>query len=224
MSGARNKLRASADHITSLRCLSALLVVIIAAQWWRIGYLQDVRRLYLPPDLSQGVLIELDHMPAPVVYTFAYYIFHQLHRWEHDGEKDYAQQIYQLQAFLTPDCIHALQADHAQKNQRGELRHRTRMMQEIIGRAYHAERVQAETDSAWRVWIDVNLREAIDGHPVKNVNVQYPLRVVRFDVDREKNPWGLALACNARTQAIRLNAQALDTPFETPPDRSASDE
>jgi hypothetical protein len=29
---------------------------------------------------------------------------------------------------------------------------------------------------------------------VKQTQVRYPLRVVRYDVDREKNPWGLALA------------------------------
>jgi integrating conjugative element protein (TIGR03746 family) len=213
MSAARNKLLASADHIFTLRLIVGVLLMVVIAQWLRVGALQESRRLYIPPDLSQGVLTQLGSVPEPVVYTFAYYIFQQLHRWKTNGEKDYPEQIYTLQGFFTPDCINALKEDMAQKNKRGELRSRTRMMQEIVGRSYQPRRVVIESKNAWRVWIDANIRETIEGHPVKNVNVQYPLRVVKFDVDREINPWGLAIACDSHTQPILLTDTEIQAPF-----------
>jgi integrating conjugative element protein (TIGR03746 family) len=213
MSAARNKLLASADHIFTLRLIVSVLLMVVIAQWWRVGSLQESRRLYIPPDLSQGVLTQLGTVPEPVVYTFAYYIFQQLHRWKTNGEQDYPAQIYKLQGFLTPDCINTLTEDMANKNKRGELRSRTRMMQEIVGRSYQPRRVSIESKNAWRVWIDTNIRETIEGHPVKNVNVQYPLRVVKFDVDREINPWGLAIACDQSTQPTLLTDIDIEAPF-----------
>ena len=47
------------------------------------------------------------------------------------------------------------------------------------------------------------------GERVKSRAVAYPVRVVRFDVDRELNPWGLALDCLAGVpRAIELAAEA----------------
>ena len=43
--------------------------------------------------------------------------------------------------------------------------------------------------------------------PVKRALVRYPLNIVRYDVDAEKNPWGLALDCFAG-QAQKLEAAA----------------
>ena len=45
----------------------------------------------------------------------------------------------------------------------------------------------------WIVWIDVHIQEYINGGIVKNLVNRIPMQVVRYDVDREENPWGLAL-------------------------------
>jgi len=52
--------------------------------------------------------------------------------------------------------------------------------------------VQVDGD-AWIVWLDVNIAEHVLGAQVKDVTLSYPIRVVRYDVDRNKNPWQLAL-------------------------------
>ena len=213
---ARQRLLASHDHIRTLRFVVVCLLVAVIALWWRNGSLQETRRLYIPPDLTQGMVTDFDNVPAPLVYTFAYYIFQQLNRWPHDGEKDYPQQIFKLQGFLTPGCRAALEADMNTKQGLGELRQRVRTLQEILGQSYSRERVEIETSTAWKTWLDVNVVESIGGHPVKDVLLRYPLRVVRFDVDKEVNPWGLALACDQSMRPILLSEQALGKPFKRP--------
>ena len=210
---ARQRLLATSDHIYTLRLAVVCLLVAVAALWWRNGVLQETRRLYIPPDLTQGLVTNFETVPAPTVYTFAYYIFQQLNRWPSDGEKDYPKQIYALQGFLTPGCRAALEADMNTKQEQGELRQRVRAIQEIPGQTYTRQRVQIETSSAWNIWLDVNVTESIGGHPVKDVLLRYPLRVVRFDVDKEVNPWGLALACHETMRPVLLTEEQLGKPF-----------
>ena len=209
MSGARNKLVATLDHIKSLKIVIGVLAVMVIAQWMRIGHLQDVRRIYVPPNMTKGIVTSFEEVPAPVVYTFGLYIFQQLNRWEKDGEEDYPEKIYQLQAFMTPSCISAFEEDMNVKRKRGELRRRARMLQEISGRGFHRRRVAPTTDESWTIWIDTNLRETIANHEVKNVNLRYTLTIVKFDVDKEVNPWGLALECDAPLQPTLLTEEDL---------------
>ena len=213
---ARNRLLATTEHIRSLRIVIVCLALVIAGLWWRNGVLQETRRLYIPPDLTQGLVTHFDEVPAPLVYTFAYYIFQQLNRWPEDGEKDYPQQIYQLQGFLTPPCRTALQADMNEKQRLGELRQRVRTVQEILGQFYTRQRVMIESADVWRTWLDLNVAESIGGHPVKNVLLRYPIRVVRYDVDKEINPWGLALDCNESMRPVLLTDEDSALPFLRP--------
>ena len=213
---ARNRVIALSDHVLTLRIAIGVLLIIVLAQWWRNGTLQETRRLYIPPDLTQGLVTDLQQVPAPTVYTFAYYIFQQLYRWRLDGEQDYPKQIYALQGFLTPSCVAALEEDMNNKQRLGELRHRVRTVQEIQGHTYSPRRVLIETGNSWLLWLDVNVRETINGHPVKDVMLRYTLRVVRFDVDREVNPWGLALACDEGMQPQRLQDDDIGKPFQRP--------
>lgn len=210
---ARQRLRATCDHINTLRLVVVCLLAAVVGLWWRNGILQETRRLYIPPDLTQGMVTQFDKVPAPLVYTFVYYIFQQLNRWPSDGEKDYPKQIYALQGFLTPSCRTALEADMNAKLGLGELRQRVRSVQEIPGQSYTRQRVEIEARGVWNTWLDVNVVESIGGHPVKDVLLRYPLRVVRFDVDKEINPWGLALDCSEALRPILLDEDALTKPF-----------
>lgn len=212
---ARQRLIAASDHIRSLHLSIAFLIVVVIALWWRNGVLQEVRRIYIPPDLTQGLVTDFETVPAPTIYTFTYYIFQQLNRWRENGEKDYPQQIYALQGFLTPGCLAALEEDMNEKQRLGELRQRVRTLQEILGQSYTRQRVQIESGSSWKVWLDVNVAESISGHPVKDVMLRYPLSVVRFDVDKEVNPWGLALACDKTMRPKLLTLEKPNCLFGT---------
>lgn len=213
MSEARNKLLAKAEHIKSLRWTIVFLVIVVVAQWVRNGHLEDVRRIYIPPDLTKGAITQFESVPPPVVYTFAYYIWQQLHRWKEDGQKDYPEQIYQLQAFLTPGCMNALQEDMNNRRSKDELRSRVRSVQELMGHGYVPARVLQQSSESWLTWLDLTVRETIGTHPVKDVNVRYQLRIVRYDVDKEINPWGLAIACDKSTQPALIPDDELNKPF-----------
>ena len=117
---------------------------------------------------------------------------------------------------MTPACRAALEADMNEKQRVGELRQRVRTLQEIFGQSYTRQRVKIESGSSWKVWMDVNLMESIGGHPVKNVMLRYPLQVVRFDVDKEVNPWGLALACDETMRPELLTKDDVEQSFRRP--------
>ena len=53
--------------------------------------------------------------------------------------------------------------------------------------------------------MDMQVMETFGGQSIKDVFIRYPLRVVRFDVDRERNPWKLALDCFGSNRPARLN-------------------
>lgn len=213
---ARQRLLAASDHIRSLRIAILCLLVGVMLLWWRNGLLQETQRVYIPPDLTQGLVTDFESVPAPTIYTFAHYIFQQLNRWRDDGESDYPQQIFSMQGFLTPGCRVALEEDMNQKQRLGELRQRVRSMQEILGQSYSRQRVEIESGKSWNVWLDVNVKESIGGHPVKDVMLRYLLKVVRFNVDKEVNPWGLALACDRTLRPVLLNDDEITQPFVRP--------
>jgi len=67
-----------------------------------------------------------------------------------------------------------------------------------LGRGYAQNptlRVQQLSRDAWRVNLDLNADEYYLTEAVKRTAVRYPLRVVRYDINAEANPWGLALDC-----------------------------
>ncbi|ENT9928806.1 DUF2895 family protein, partial [Escherichia coli] len=87
----------------------------------------------------------------------------------------------------------------------GELHERTRGVYELPGHGYSSlvhdgdkrplPRVEALSRDAWRVTLDVAVEEYYQNEPVKKALVRYPLQVVRYAIDAEKNPWGLAIDC-----------------------------
>ncbi|OOG28825.1 integrating conjugative element protein [Thioalkalivibrio denitrificans] len=180
-------------HIWTLR----LAVIVMAAVTALMGYgwhsAPSRITVHVPPDLSAGSAQKVGEIPRPNVYTFALYVFQQLHRWPEDGTKDYGNQIFRLHPFLTPRFIEELKADMEQRGRRGELTRRTRAVREVDGAVYEWSRVEVLSRDSWIVWLDLEIAETMRGMPVKDTRVRYPLRVVRYTVDPELNPWGLAL-------------------------------
>ena len=167
--------------------------------------------VHLAPDVRAGDTVHVKDGIAPVpdvnVYGFAYYIWQQLNRWQADGAKDYGEQIFRFQSYLTPSCRAQLQADMQDRHNASELRDRTRHMTEIPGFGFAANRVVSDGASAWTVLLDMQLVESFRGQQVKDTYIRYPIRVVRYDVDRERNPWGLAVDCYGSHRPSRLDPQ-----------------
>lgn len=161
------------------------------------------------PNMRAGDVIEVKGgvapVPSPNVYGFAIYIWQQINRWSTDGSTDYGSQLFTFQNYLTPGCQQQIKADIELRSAAGELSQRTRSLGEIPGQVFTEERVIAQGEYAWTVLLDLQLQETVRGTPVKDAFIRYPLRVVRYDVDREKNLWGLALDCYGDQRPQRLD-------------------
>lgn len=165
--------------------------------------------LHPAPNMRAGDVIEVKDgmapVPTPNVYGFAIYIWQQINRWSTDGSKDYGAQLFTFQNYLTPNCQEQIKADLDLRSAGGELSQRTRSLGEIPGQVFTEERVIPEGEYAWTVLLDLQLQETVRGMPVKDAFIRYPMRVVRYDVDREKNMWGLALDCYGNQRPQRLD-------------------
>ncbi len=212
MSPFKHALAARDAHIITLRLALGIMAVIILALgygWYRAP---QHLTIHIPPDLRHGSTRPWWDIPPGDIYAFTFYIFQQLNRWPTNGDDDYPQNIARLRAYLTPACQARLNQDWQQRKDRGELRERVRGVYEIPGRGFKPERVAVLSRDSWTVTLDLSVDEYYQAEPVKRALVRYPVSVVRFDIDPEKNPWGLALDCFAGTPQ-RLEAA---TPETTP--------
>jgi integrating conjugative element protein (TIGR03746 family) len=170
--------------------------------------------LHISPDLKAGETVQIRHgvapVPQPNLYSFAYYVWQQVNRWQADGSKDYGKQIYDFQQYLTPRCQAQLQADLENRSRAGELHQRTRQISEIPGFGFQESRVKNDGSSAWTVLLDMQVMETFRGQSIKDTFVRYPVRVVRFDVDRQRNPFQLALDCFGDNRPARIDPRDVE--------------
>lgn len=206
-------LASARDDIKTLRKVIAGMVVMSCVGMYLAHQVPAHVSLHLAPNLRAGDQIQLTHgrseVPAPNVYAFAIYIWQQVNRWANDGSKDYEEQVYTFQHYLTPSCQQQLKNDRENRLRSGELSQRTRSLNEVPGQVYSSSRVIPDGSSAWTVLLDMQVLETQRGVPVKDTYVRYPVRVVHYDVDRERNPFQLALDCFGGNRPERLDPAAL---------------
>jgi integrating conjugative element protein (TIGR03746 family) len=205
MSRFKNEVAHLQAHVKTLRLAGAALFIVsllLGFGWWSA-----------PKSLTI-------HVPPESVYAFTFYIWQQAQRWPTNGEQDYPRNLQALSAYFTPSCRAFLQQDFEFRRSNGELRQRVRGIYEIPGRGYGADpaaRVRTVSANNWIVTLDVSADEYLGAEQVKRALVRYALKVVRMDVDPERNPFGLALDCHARAP------ERIETPPPaTPPGRAAS--
>lgn len=195
------------SHIDTLRIVIGIQLLLIIGLWYGWHQSRNDIRLHIPPDLRSGVVLKPDEVPPPNVYAFASYIFQQLNHWEKDGETDYGKQVFRMAAYLTPDFREFLSNDLELRGKRGELSGRVRGIQPTPGHGYEERRVDVLDRNTWLVWLDFRIEETVRGMNVKGLDIRYPIRVVRYDVNPEKNPWGLALDGFGGDGPQRLNKE-----------------
>ncbi len=194
----RHEIDNARAHVTSLWGVIALLAALLA--WALHGWSRAPERLtlHIPPDLSHGAVLRAGEVPKPNVYAFAFYIWQQINRWTNDGERDYPKNLYAFQAYVTPRFRAELLRQLEERGRRGELVGRVRALHALPGAAYEDTFVEAAGPGAWTVRIDALIEETVAGLEVKRAPIRYWLRVIRYEVDPEANPWGLALDGFAR--------------------------
>ncbi|NUU69145.1 TIGR03746 family integrating conjugative element protein [Enterobacteriaceae bacterium BIT-l23] len=195
MSRFRHAVKNRDQHILTLRIACGVLVVflLIACAGWMLA--PSKLTIHNPPDLRTGSTRPWWEVPTPSVYSFAFYIFQQLNAWPKNGDVDYPAKINALSAYLTPSCQNFLNSDARRRGDSGELLDRVRVVYEIPGRGYQSKSVRVVDQDHWVVRLDLVADEYFHAEPVKRALVRYPVKVVRWEGDAERNPFGLALDC-----------------------------
>ena len=169
--------------------LGFLLVLGLLVHQSRI---QDIN-VHIPPELSNSVVQKAGHIPRPNVYLFTSNILQALNNWSENGETDFKRNIEAYKHYLTPGFKEQLLALYDKKNKNGELSERVRGVQELFGHEYDESKVRSLATNVWRVDVDLKIREWYRGMKIKELDLAFPVRVVRYDVNRQINPWGMAL-------------------------------
>lgn len=149
-------------------------------------------RVYIPPDLSRGVLIKQGSIPKATVYAFAFQIFSAINTWPVSGEKNYGKNLMAYRNYLSPGFYAQLNQDLKDKESLGALS-RKRMMSGYSGLPYQPKDVTRLGNGAWRVNLHVQIMESLDGSVIKNVVMDYPLIISQVHASIQVNPWGLVI-------------------------------
>lgn len=150
-------------------------------------------RVYIPPDLSHGAIINPHHIPRATVYAFAFQIFSTVNSWEGQNDKEYAKNINDYKNYFSGQFYQALQKDNANRAENGEL-NRSRMMSAVSGMGYQPSDVTVLGNGSWLINMHLQIIETLDGAVIKNVIMDYPLLIFRVHAPIQVNPWGLEIA------------------------------
>ncbi|RJX68672.1 TIGR03746 family integrating conjugative element protein [Vibrio sinensis] len=191
----RSALAGRDAHIRSLRVALMSVSALALFALWGWNKAGGELTVHNPPDLSAGASRVWSEVPKPNVYDFAVSIFTQVNRWVADGSEDYQENLHLYSYYFTPQCRQILSQDYDQKRLKGELSGRERSLSQIPGYGFEAWRVEQHSRDSWTVQADLQLSEYVGGVEVKSSAIRWPLKVVRYDVDRNNNPWGLAIDC-----------------------------
>lgn len=197
MSRFRNGISARDNHIFTLRLCCGMFFagMLISSIGWMTA--PSELTIHNPPDLRSGSTRKWWEVPPSTVYSFAFYIFQQLNAWPKNGEVDYPAKIAQLSPYLTPACQDFLNRDAKARTDSGELRDRVRVVYEIPRRGYNSHSVDIISQDEWTARLDLVADEYFHAEPVKRALTRYPLKIIRWEGDPERNQFGLALDCYA---------------------------
>lgn len=183
------------SHIRTLRVISLALLValtISSVGWYSANRTQ---RISIPPDIRFGGVVPINAIQPWEVYNFTGYIWQQLNRCSQDCSKDYPKNLERLTAFISPTLKAWLKQES--DNRLPELLNRTRYVLPTSNIDFQKS-VIIESKNRWKVDLDVNLVEHIDGVPVKDTVIRFSFIVVYRRIDPESNPWGLLINAMAR--------------------------
>jgi len=175
MSRARNALSDKNRTIWFLAIALLIMGVCLMFTVHRISTMATKLKLHLPPDVSQGAIVEVGKLPIPTAYTYARYIWQNLNTWTQNGATEYEESIDGFACYLTPEFQEHLKQNVIEKRAKGEL-NRTRQLSDA--HLYKAQYVNKFSETTFGVWLDQNLEETVRGQPVKSIAMRYPLYLV----------------------------------------------
>ena len=199
-----NALEQARRHIHSLWCVVILVVLMNVLSVFGWLHTQSKIRIEVPPQIPEsGLTITQGEISKTTIYSFAFYVWQSINHWSNNGMQDYKKQITQFSPYLTPEFKLKLIENYNNQLNQGELQDRIRIMQGMSGSEYSPDDVRYIGHGTWIVHLKMRLTEMMSSNAkvVKDVQMNYTLKVVRYNVDAKQNPWGLALAGFAESPA-----------------------
>lgn len=185
------------DQLTlTIKSLWVMIIILLACNFLLfVGWKSSPKllRIYLPPDLSQGAMIQPETINKNTVYSFAYQIFTAINTWTQDGQEDYSNNINAYRNYLSSHFYQTLLEDMKARQQEGALS-RQRLVSGITGLGYSSSSVEVLGKDTWLVTLQLQIQESVDGALVKQIEENYPLVVTRVNTSVQINPWGLIIS------------------------------
>jgi integrating conjugative element protein (TIGR03746 family) len=183
-----------AIQVLVLGLLLSFIINLLLIFGWHSA--QEKIVVHLPPEIPvSGLNLKANAYPSAYIYSFAFYIWQSINNWPNNGVQDYQKSIDTYSPFLTPRFKQFLIRDYNRRINEGEIQDRVRTLQGVDGSSFSISDVKDIGHSTWLVHLHMRLTEHmnINGNQVKDVAIDYVLRVVRYQIDARSNPWGLAL-------------------------------
>ena len=146
---------------------------------------------FVPPDISSGVWVKPGDVPASTVYSFASQIFTGVNSWTSSGQDDYLKNIKMFKHYISPGFYNVLSSDYKQRASNGSL-DRQRIMANTAD-DYDPASVKNLGGGTWAVDLKLRIIETVDGQVVKDVIMDYPLKVAQVKTSLAFNQWGLVI-------------------------------
>lgn len=169
-------------------------IVVFLCALFAIGWMRSPSDLtiHIPPDIKNGATFKVNEVPSAFLHSFAYEIWQGVNYWSQDGSQDYFKNIHAYAAYLTPKFQSDLLQEYEELKTAGQVQ-RQRLLQGIAGSAFESSTVKKLSADSWEIDLTLRLVEYRNNQVVKDIEMQYPLKVIRWDISNEKNPYGLAV-------------------------------
>lgn len=168
-----------------------LLVGLLFSTFGWLRAQQEIT-VHQPPDLQAYTVSKAGAVPEQTIYAFVPLILQQLYLWENGGDTDYEKNRYRVRQFLTENFQRKILDEIKSGLKKGTLSGLQRKLQ-VLPTAVYSDASVEVVGNSWRVWLDVEITDSINGMEVNRGVHRLAIRVVRLDINRTANPWQLAL-------------------------------
>lgn len=185
-----NKLAQDARLIYVLVVANVVQFVIIIGLLVCIVLIPTRFTFHIPPDITNGATLHPHKIPKTYVGQFAFFIWQVLNNWQTNGATDAKMSLARYGAYLSPSFNYAIQKTDSRLKASGQLQGRTRTIRPVNGSDPAVVQLNANT---WQVILKVRLSEYNNGVLIKDKEIEYPFKVIRYNGNAQVNPYGLVL-------------------------------
>ncbi len=188
------RLQEHTSHVISLRIMIGLLTLALMMSLYVASKIPDRLTIYIPPDLSNGAVIQANDVPKATILTNTTYLWVELSTWLTNGKEDAFNNLEAYRYYYSDHFIQQMERQYKALGAKGEL-DRQRRVTLVPGTLSDFERrvIVQNKGLAWVVLLDVVVEDFFLGEKVQHVRVRYSLLVERIETNYDQNPLGLMI-------------------------------